>query len=118
MQVLVAFLIAFVLALATTPLVRAIASRFGAMAYPNERSVHSRPIPYLGGVAIYVASVASILLTGPQDKATKQGIIFGGLIILIVGIIDDLYNLKPWQKILGQFASAICVIYLELTYRL
>ncbi len=110
LQVLVAFLIAFVLALATTPLVRAIASRLGAMAYPNERSVHSRPIPYLGGVAIYVASVASILLTGPQDKATKQGIIYGGLIILIVGIIDDLYNLKPWQKILGQFASAICVI--------
>ncbi len=110
MQVFIAFLIAFVLALATTPLVRAIAARLGAMAYPNERSVHSRPVPYLGGVAIYVASVASILLTGPQDKATKQAIIFGGLVILVFGIIDDLYILKPWQKIVGQLASAITVV--------
>ncbi len=80
------------------------------MAYPSERSVHQRPVPYLGGAAIYLASVAAILLTGPQDRATKQGLIFGGLIILIVGIIDDLYNLKPWQKLMGQFVSALIVV--------
>lgn len=107
---MIAFVIAFLLAVVLTPLVRALARRFGAMAYPNQRSVHSRPIPYLGGVAIYAASVAAIMLTGPQDKATQQGIIFGGLFILIVGIIDDLYTLKPWQKILGQLGSAIVVV--------
>ncbi len=110
LQVFIAFVIAFVLALAITPLVRTLAGRFGAMSYPNERSVHNRPIPYLGGVAIYIASVVAILLTGPQDKATQQGIIFGGFIILAVGVVDDLYTLKPWQKVLGQLASALCVV--------
>ncbi len=107
---MIAFVIAFLLAIVLTPLVRALARKFGAMAHPNERSVHTRPVPYLGGVAIYAASVAAILITGPQDKATQQGIIFGGLFILMVGIIDDLYTLKPWQKILGQFGSALVVV--------
>lgn len=107
---LIGFIVAFALAVVITPLTRALARRFGAMAYPNERSVHSQPVPYLGGVAIYLPSVAAILLTGPQDKATQQAIIFGGLFILIVGIIDDLYTLKPWQKVMGQLGSAIIVV--------
>ncbi|NLC16080.1 MAG: undecaprenyl/decaprenyl-phosphate alpha-N-acetylglucosaminyl 1-phosphate transferase [Firmicutes bacterium] len=80
------------------------------MAYPSERSVHRRPVPYLGGAAIYLASIAAVLITGPQDRATKQALIFGGLFILIIGIIDDLYNLKPWQKVLGQLGSALIVV--------
>jgi len=109
-NVFLSFIIAFVLALTLTPLFRRLARRLGALSYPNERSVHKEPIPYLGGVAIYVSSIAAILAIGPQDKSTQQGIIWGGLIILIVGIIDDLYSLKPWQKVLGQLASAICVV--------
>ena len=110
MNVFLSFVIAFVLALTLTPLFRRLARRLGALSYPNERSVHKEPIPYLGGVARYVSSIAAILAIGPQDKSTQQGIIWGGLIILIVGIIDDLYSLKPWQKVLGQLASAICVV--------
>ncbi len=81
------------------------------MARPNERSIHSRPIPYLGGAAIYLASVMAILAFGPQDKATQMAIVFGGFFILLVGLIDDLYTLKPWQKILGQFGSALVVVF-------
>lgn len=110
MQALFAFIVAFVLALGLTPLVRALARKSGFMAYPDERSVHQRPVPYLGGVAIYLASVAAVLVTGPQDRPTQQALIFGGLFILIVGIIDDLYNLKPWQKVLGQLGSALIVV--------
>lgn len=89
---------------------RALARKLGFMAYPDERSVHRRPVPYLGGVAIYLASIAAILVTGPQDRATRLALIFGGLFILVVGIIDDLYNLKPWQKVLGQLGSALIVV--------
>lgn len=64
----------------------------------------------MGGAAIYLASIAAVLITGPQDRATKQALIFGGLFILIIGIIDDLYNLKPWQKVLGQLGSALIVV--------
>ncbi len=110
MQGLFAFGVAFALAVTITPLIRAFARKSGAVAHPNERSVHNRPIPYLGGVAIYLASVASMLLATPQDGPTQLAIIFGGLFILIVGIIDDFYILKPWQKIIGQFGSAIIVV--------
>jgi UDP-GlcNAc:undecaprenyl-phosphate GlcNAc-1-phosphate transferase len=110
LQALFAFIVAFALALGLTPLVRALARKSGFMAYPDERSVHQRPVPYLGGVAIYLASVAAVLVTGPQDRPTQQALIFGGLFILIVGIIDDLYNLKPWQKVLGQLGSALIVV--------
>ena len=110
MNVFFSFVIAFVLALTLTPLFRSLAHRLGVLSYPNERSVHKKPIPYFGGIAIYISSVVAILAIGPQDKSTQQGIIWGGLIILIVGILDDLYSLKPWQKVLGQLASAICVV--------
>ena len=110
MNVFFSFVIAFVLALTLTPLFRSLAHRLGVLSYPNERSVHKKPIPYFGGIAIYISSVVAILAIGPQDKSTQQGIIWGGLIILIVGILDDLYTLKPWQKVLGQLASAICVV--------
>jgi len=110
LQALFAFIVAFALALGLTPLVRALARKSGFMAYPDERSVHQRPVPYLGGVAIYLASVAAVLVTGPQNRPTQQALIFGGLFILIVGIIDDLYNLKPWQKVLGQLGSALIVV--------
>lgn len=112
MQTALSFIIAFILALALTPVMRGLARRVGAVVYPNQRSVHKVPIPHLGGTAIYLASVTAILLTRPHDKVTEYGIIFGGLVIFLVGLIDDFLTLKPWQKVLGQIFSAATVVYL------
>lgn len=110
MQTSYAFLIALGLSLALTPLVRRFALLVGAVAYPNDRSVHKLPIPHLGGVAIYVSSVAAILLSRPLDAVAERAVIFGGFVILAVGIVDDFISLKPWQKLLGQVVSAVVVI--------
>lgn len=105
------FLAALGLSLGLTPAVRVFARRVKALSYPNERSVHRTPIPYLGGVAIYVASVAAMLLSkAPKDPALIKALASGGLVILVVGIIDDLAGLKPWQKLIGQFLSGIPVL--------
>jgi UDP-GlcNAc:undecaprenyl-phosphate GlcNAc-1-phosphate transferase len=101
-----AFLTAFALSLIGTPLVRHLARRAGALVYPSDRSVHKVPVPHLGGVAIYVSSVAAMLISRPLDRTAESALIFGGLVILAVGVVDDFFKLKPWQKALGQVASA------------
>ena len=110
MQTSYAFLAAFALSLAMTPLARHMARRVGALSYPNERSVHKIPIPHLGGVAIYVSSVIPVFFFGPIDQTAKLGLVFGGLVILVVGLIDDFITLKPWQKLIGQVLSACAVM--------
>lgn len=102
------FLIAFALSLILTPLARMFARKVGALYYPNERTVHRVPIPLLGGVAIYASSVGALLVLRPSpiDQTAEYALIFGGLVILIVGLIDDLHPLKPWQKLIGQALSA------------
>lgn len=110
MQTGYAFLIAFALALLTTPLMRTFAKKVGAVAKPNSRSVHKVPIPHLGGVAIYLSSVVAMLLSHPLDATAEIAVIVGGGVILVVGILDDFYDLKPWQKAIGQVLSAAVVI--------
>jgi len=105
-----AFLIAFALALIITPLMRTFAKKVGAVAQPNSRSVHKVPIPHLGGVAIYLSSVVAMLLSHPLDATAEIAVIVGGGVILVVGILDDIYDLKPWQKAVGQVLSAAVVI--------
>ncbi len=105
-----AFGLAFVLSLGLTPLVRLLAKRTGAMCYPNSRSVHRVPVPYLGGVAIYLASVIAMLVANTGEKTALPAVAVGGFVILVVGLIDDLRPMKPWQKLIGQFVSAGVVV--------
>lgn len=105
-----AFGLAFVLSLVLTPLVRMFAKRVGAMCYPNSRSVHKVPVPYLGGVAIYISSVAAMVAISRGERAALPAVAVGGLIILVVGLIDDLRPLSPFQKFIGQVISAGAVI--------
>lgn len=110
MQSFSSFLLAVVIAAALTPIARAFAVRVGALSYPNKRSVHTKPIPYLGGVAIYLASVVAVLIVGVKDAVARNALIWGGGVILLVGVIDDLKNLRPWQKIAGQMISAAIAV--------
>lgn len=105
-----AFIIALALSLIGTPLVRSFARRVGALVQPNARSVHKVAVPHLGGVAIYLSSVIAILLSHPVDTTAEIALIAGGFVILVVGILDDVLELKPWQKAVGQVLSAAVVI--------
>ncbi len=112
METLYSFLVALALSLVLTPAVRWFATKVNALCRPNSRSIHSVPIPYLGGVAIYLASILGMLVSPYHDRGGFRAVLVGGFVILVVGLIDDLWVLKPWQKVVGQTLSALVVVFL------
>lgn len=104
------FLIALVVALALTPLLRRLALVLGAVDRPVARSMHSQPIPFLGGPAIFIAFVAAMgYAFGFTDRAV-QGILLGGVFIVLVGILDDYVELSPRIKLAGQVVAALILV--------
>lgn len=105
-----AFSYALLVAYALTPLVRRLAMRVGALDKPVERSMHSEPKPYLGGVAIYLAFVvASVAFVGWQVPLVR-GVVLGGGLILVFGAIDDVLRLSAKVKLLGQILAAMLLV--------
>lgn len=106
---LLAFLIAFVLTYVLTPVVERLALRFGAVAVPVPRSIHTRPTPHLGGLAIFVAFVASVLLVRSWPDPQTLRILAGSFLAVVLGAVDDFRDLSPRSKLLGQIVVA-CVL--------
>lgn len=104
-----AILLAFGLALLVTPLVGRWAFQFGAVDRPDQRKVHNKVMPRLGGLAIYISFVAAVLLTR-EVTGQVAGLLVGGSLILLLGIIDDTRGLSPRMKLAGQIAAACAVI--------
>ena len=110
----------FVSALGATWLCKKIAVKYGITDQPdNLVKTHKEPIAYLGGVGILVGLVvgalAGIYLMRDQTYFSSSlkwlfGILAGAAIACFIGVVDDIFNLKPWQKILGQVAAAIALI--------
>lgn len=100
-----------VIALIATPYVKKFAEKIGAVDAPNQRKVHTRIMPRLGGLAIYIGYLVSFFLFVPYKSKTEMiGIFIGGTIVLIVGILDDRFELSPKWKLLGQLVAAAVVI--------
>ena len=100
-----AFLVAAALAWLLVPVAERFARRIGAIDYPNERSLHTEPTPRLSGLAILVAVLVSGILFLPWVGLT-QAILAGAVVIAIVGAVDDIFNLPPALKLLGQAVAA------------
>ncbi|HYG57673.1 MAG TPA: MraY family glycosyltransferase [Symbiobacteriaceae bacterium] len=105
------FGMALVLALVLTPLMRKLALRTGFVDVPVERSMHTEPKPYLGGVAIFLAFAAAVIFGGGLQEPKMQGILLGGLLIVLLGIVDDKVRLSAKVKFLGQIAAAALLVY-------
>lgn len=104
------FLTAFGISVVLTPVTIFVAKRLGIMDHPSEdRKIHSRPIPLLGGVAIYLSFVTAVLLTLDYSQALK-GVLVGGSIIFFMGLIDDVNHLRAAVKLVGQIAAALCLV--------
>lgn len=92
-----------------TPLIRRLALRLGCLDRPVDRSTHILPVPYLGGVAIYLTFLLTYLISSVRDPSLRGVLVAGGFIVA-VGVIDDLYRLPPWGKLLGQIAAALILV--------
>jgi len=101
-----AFALALVVAWIATPIAGRVAWRLGAIDRPRERGLHAFPTPRLGGMAILLAVAASALIfLEPNDE--MRGILGGAIVIAVVGAADDLLELSPDVKLLGQVLAAV-----------
>ena len=114
LSITVAFLISF----AATPLVKKFAEKVGAIDVPKDaRRVHDHPIPRMGGLAIFLGFLISVVLFVKIDTKL-QGVLLGAVVIVIVGIIDDITPLKAWLKFLFQILAAVISVLHGVTIQL
>lgn len=101
-----AFVIALIVTYICTPLVRMLAVKIGAIDAPDARKVHQVSIPRLGGLAIYIGYMVSLLYS-VKDISSVKGLIIGSVILVAVGIWDDVKQIGPKTKLLGQIVAAL-----------
>ena len=110
MQTLIVLLLTFCVAIVTTPLTIILAKRWDIVDMPNNRKVHKTPIPTIGGVPIYISFIVGLLIADPFEPEIKP-IVIGGGVLLLLGLIDDVVDLKAWIKLLVQIFVAGIVVY-------
>lgn len=108
-QYLVTFIIAFTCTFIATPFVKKMAIKIGAVDAPNARKVHTEIIPRLGGLAIYIGYMISLLFSA-EIGVEKMALIVGSTILVAVGIWDDICDISPKVKLLGQVIAALIVV--------
>jgi UDP-GlcNAc:undecaprenyl-phosphate GlcNAc-1-phosphate transferase len=105
---LLVFAGALVLAMALTPLARRMAPGLGMMDQPSARKVHTRPVPRIGGVAIFVVVLAAAVVLGRRYNFAQFGsIVVGATGISLMGLVDDRWGLAPAVKMVGQILGAL-----------
>ena len=112
LRVGLALLSAAVLSFAVTPLVKRLAQKVGAMDVPTDsRRMHHHPIPRMGGLAIFIAFLASVLIFAyPEIDREIRGILLGAVIIVILGVLDDIITLHAGLKFVVQILAAVLVV--------
>ena len=105
--ILLALVLALVVSFLSTPIVKSFAYKLGAIDVPKDaRRMHKTPIPRMGGLAIFFGFIISFLIFGEIDHQMK-GILLGAVIIVVMGIIDDITPLKARLKFCVQIIAAL-----------
>src|SRR5687767_8592358 len=113
-RTVVAVVTAFALALILTPLVRAFARRVGMVAVPKIDRWHKKPTAMLGGAAIWLSVIITVLVLSLHTTYGLQ-ILLASTFLFLVGLVDDLIHIKPYQKLIGQILGSAFVVYYGLT---
>src|SRR5688500_11612559 len=100
---------AFAVSIILTFAVRKVAERYGYVAKPKADRWHQRPTAMMGGVAIFLTTIIISLLFIPQ---TQQSLIIlaSSSFLFMVGLIDDIRHIKPYQKLFGQIISVAIIV--------
>lgn len=110
LPVILALGVALIISFVLTPFVMRLAHKVGAIDIPkDDRRMHAKPIPRLGGLAIFIGCVISILLFAELDTQLC-GILIGSTIIVSVGIVDDIRPLGAGVKLILQILSALVAV--------
>jgi UDP-GlcNAc:undecaprenyl-phosphate GlcNAc-1-phosphate transferase len=112
------FLVGFVVTYLLTPVVRSLAVRCGVVDLPNERRPHKHPTARGGGLAVVLGIYAACLVGLAFPGDTRPGsfdlhwwLMFlpSSLILLVVGLVDDIWGLGAWKKLAGQIVAALWI---------
>ncbi len=109
-----AFAVSFAITLLTTPVVKDLAYRFKAVDFPRSRGMNHEPVPRMGGLAIVLGFIGALVVMSffVKDFITVQfmGFTIGAVIIVVVGIFDDIYELSAKFKLVIQIIVAVIVV--------
>ena len=109
--IFLALIVAFLISFSATPTVIALAHRIKAIDVPKDaRRVHKKPIPLIGGLAIFYGFIISVMCFAVIDYET-MGILIGSVIMVTVGVIDDMRDLNAKVKLIFQIIAALVVVY-------
>lgn len=115
---IIVFNCALALSLLTAPLARYFSLRFGITSIPGGRRQEPAPMPKLGGLAVFVGFTVTVLLaqllpvprSDPNELNRLTGLLAGGSLIFILGVLDDIFDLKYPQIFFFQFLAALLAI--------
>ena len=114
------FYAAFIVSMIFTPIMRGVATFYGIIDQPDGiRKMHSQPVAYLGGVAVFLGWMAGLAFSqfvgthspdGAPHTPINFSIVIGAAVIVILGLWDDIRNVGPWIKIAGQIFGALFLL--------
>ncbi len=115
----VSLIVALVVAILITPLVKRLAFKIGAVDAPNYRKVHSRIMPRLGGLAIFIAFIVGLAILRPVPDVPDGvnpfliplAMVLGATVIVITGMIDDMREISAKAKMLGQLVAGCIIVF-------
>ena len=125
LDAVLAFVVAMVVATLLTPLAGRLARRVGAMAFPSERGLAEQATPLFGGLAILVGVLVAAVIwmpatiklphtahgaPGASGTVHTWALLVGAGLIALVGAVDDLFDLPPLGKLVGQIAAAVIAV--------
>ena len=109
-RILLAIGVGFAVSFAAVPVVKTFATKVGAIDVPDgKRRVHDHPIPRMGGLAIFLGFIISVVLFVDITREVR-GILLGAVLIVACGAIDDVVNLRAIIKLLVQIAAAVIAV--------
>ena len=100
--------VVMLLTMALFPMIKWVCYHVGARDYPNERKVHKKPMPVMGGLMIYLGFLFGYMLFAPKTNQ-MTAILIASFIVILTGVLDAIKPLKAKEKLIGQVAAA-CIV--------
>ena len=115
-NVFIIVIVTFFASALLVPIVKRIAIHVNAMDIPNQRKIHKKPMPRMGGLAIFFSFLLGYMLYA-RSTIQMLSILIGGFIIIIMGMLDDIHSIPAKYKLLMQtVAASIVAVYGQMLF--
>ena len=109
-KILLMVILPFVIVVGIIPYIKKMAVKINAIDIPRTRHIHKKPTPKLGGLAIFFGFLVGYMAFGTHSSI-MNAVLIGSFIIIITGVIDDITELEPLTKFLGQLAASLVIVF-------